>query len=131
MNTKIINLRSGRWRLTDPVTEGSRLLKFDSVERPGDLLLVQTDGHPVSDAALRGMAAEPDARHWVDDEGTRWVLSLQLPKTIGVGPRPPDLPREALWLHFATPTRVVGRDVPLTTSLAELTHEEIASLLGE
>jgi hypothetical protein len=130
VTAQIVETRAARWRLAEELAEGKQWLVFDSVERRGDQLRVRVAQGPIPAAALQGHAQEPDFRYWIDDEETRWLLSLELPSAVGFGPQPPESPKDELWLTFDSETHSTFRPVPMVTSLGDLTHEEIRRLLG-
>lgn len=132
MRSGSLELASGRWDWTVVSQWTGSTLIFQHRDRISDEMRSWTPDTEVTDAQVRSLAVDAIERTWVDVDGFKWRLSIELPRrwqVEGDGCNP-DI-EIGSWLVFKRGG--VRKMTPLTSEqhLGELSHADLAALLEQ
>lgn len=130
MRSGTIELGSGRWHWTLlPQWTGATIV-FQHRDRVHDEMRSWTPHREIEPEEAQELGAEALERTWMDVDGLKWRLSLELPSDWQRGARGSE-DRDAMWLLFKRGGLRRSVQMPAGRRLGDLSHVELKRLLEE
>jgi hypothetical protein len=131
MQSGTIEIRSGRWHWTIiPQWTGSTVV-YQHRDRVHDEMRSWVQEVELTPRQALELAIEPLERTWMDGDGLKWRLSLELPSGWRNEPRPSGSSSQSMSLMFKRGGFRRSTEVPDSSRLGTLTHNELRTLLDQ
>ncbi|MEX2572151.1 MAG: hypothetical protein WD737_12695 [Gemmatimonadota bacterium] len=133
MRSGTVNLASGRWHWTLRRQWTGTTLTFQHGERSHDEMRTWASEVELTEEQVVELGREPLERTWMDVDGLKWRLSLELPTgwQRAMVEQGEDARASSVWLVFRRGGLRRAADVSERARLGDFTHAELRHLLEQ
>lgn len=131
MRSGTVELPSGRWHWTLlPQWTGATII-FQHRDRVHDEMRSWTPDHELTEDEARELAADALERTWMDVDGLRWRLSIEMPTAWRNETRGTHPGADSSWLVFKRGAVRKPIGLPEGSRLGDLSHPHLKALLEQ